>query len=57
MGYCDPVREPGADASRDLLAAAVALGDHLDVLAGATFKDGIRVTDDDTHDPAEKGVS
>jgi putative transposase len=25
-----------------------------DVLAGATFKDGIRVTDDDTHDPAEK---
>jgi transposase-like protein len=24
-----------------------------DVLAGATFKDGIRVTEDDTHDPAE----
>jgi hypothetical protein len=34
MGYCDPVREPGADAGRDLLAAAVALGDHLDVLEG-----------------------
>jgi putative transposase len=25
-----------------------------DVLAGATFKDGIRVTDDNSHDPAEK---
>jgi putative transposase len=25
-----------------------------DVLAGATFKEGIRVTDDDTHEPAEK---
>jgi putative transposase len=25
-----------------------------DVLAGVTFKDGIRVTEDDTHDPAEK---
>ena len=25
-----------------------------DVLAGATFKDGIRVTEDDTRDPAEK---
>jgi hypothetical protein len=34
MGYRDPVREPGADAGRDLLAAAVALGDHLEVLEG-----------------------
>jgi hypothetical protein len=30
MGHC----EPGADASCDLLAAALALGDHLEALEG-----------------------
>jgi hypothetical protein len=30
MGYRDPIREAGADARRDLLAAAVVLGAHLD---------------------------
>jgi hypothetical protein len=34
MGYCNPVREAGVDARRDLLAAAVVLGAHLDVLEG-----------------------
>jgi len=30
MGYRHPILEPGADAKRDLLAAAVVLGAHLD---------------------------
>jgi hypothetical protein len=30
MGYGHPMLEPAADASRDLLAAAVVLGAHLD---------------------------
>ena len=30
MGYRRPILEPGADARRDLLAAAVVLGAHLD---------------------------
>jgi hypothetical protein len=30
MGYRHPMLEPAADASRDLLAAAVVLGAHLD---------------------------
>ena len=30
MGYRDPTREATIDAGRDLLAAAVVLGDHLD---------------------------
>jgi hypothetical protein len=34
MGYRHPILEPGADASRDLLAAAVVLGAHLDAPEG-----------------------
>jgi hypothetical protein len=34
MGYRDPIREAGADARRDLLAAAVVLGAHLDAPEG-----------------------
>jgi hypothetical protein len=34
MGYRDPIREAGPNARRDLLAAAVVLGAHLDAPAG-----------------------
>jgi hypothetical protein len=34
MGYRHPILEPGADARRDLLAAAVVLGAHLDAPEG-----------------------
>jgi hypothetical protein len=34
MGYRDPIRDAGPDARRDLLAAAVVLGAHLDAPAG-----------------------
>jgi hypothetical protein len=34
MGYRDPIREAGPDARRDLLAAAVVLGGHLDAPEG-----------------------
>ena len=34
MGYRDPIREAGADARRDLLAAAIVLGAHLDAPEG-----------------------
>jgi hypothetical protein len=34
MGYRDPIREAGPDPRRDLLAAAVALGAHLDAPEG-----------------------
>ena len=34
MGYRHPILEPAADASRDLLAAAVVLGAHLDAPEG-----------------------
>jgi hypothetical protein len=34
MGYRHPILEPGADARRDLLAAALVLGAHLDAPEG-----------------------
>jgi hypothetical protein len=34
MGYRDPIREAGPDARRDLLAAAIVLGAHLDAPEG-----------------------
>jgi hypothetical protein len=34
MGYRDPLREASPDARRDLLAAAVVLGGHLDAPEG-----------------------
>jgi hypothetical protein len=34
MGYCHPMLEPAADVSRDLLAAALVLGAHLDAPEG-----------------------
>jgi hypothetical protein len=34
VGYRHPILEPGADARRDLLAAAVVLGAHLDAPEG-----------------------
>jgi hypothetical protein len=34
MGYRHPILEPSADAGRDLLAAAVVLGAHLDAPEG-----------------------
>ena len=34
MGYRDPIRETDGDARRDLLAAAVVLGAHLDAPEG-----------------------
>jgi hypothetical protein len=34
MGYRDPTREAGPDARRDLLAAAIVLGAHLDAPEG-----------------------
>jgi hypothetical protein len=34
MGYRHPILEPGADARRDLVAAALVLGAHLDAPEG-----------------------